>query len=788
MIQRTLTVVGTALLSIGLLSVVPAGAELAPPGWAADAGVTASPTSADEPGVEAPGCDVELPDIELVNLDHDHAGPDGTTVRFDHRVSPIVALANPLTAGRVLTSGITVDIDHLEDQLDFSTELSQFEEQVIVRFFDASGELIAETDPTPDLPDITPYAPFALPSIDLDRPATAIQIVHAAVGTQLNSLAVPCLDFAVVDADSQPADHLTWTLCPVDGQAPPPAGAACGFLSVPENRDDPGSRLISIAFAIVFGERNEADPVVYLEGGPGGAPVANAGIIFDLAMGAASGGRDVIFVDQRGTGYAQPNLNCLRQQDYATEPTTFDTFEEFEAAQLALLDTCHERLVGDGIDLDGYTTVQNAADLADLRLALGYDEWNLFGGSYGTDLALSIMRDAPAGVRSVVLDSVFPPEVNVTAGEDAIGFLNRLDYIADICTDDPVCAAAYPDVRADLIAAVDHLNEQPIPVSGTHIEFLFGVPEGELDGFTLLGGISGDIANPYLPAALHALADDDPGVRSDAADDFLRATTLLLLGLPVDLLDAVPVESEAPPLENEQGDGIEGPVAAAVARGVPGPGLEFSDGFFFTVMCAEEFPFDTGATDYLGGEWSEAIYLYALSLVDQFDFAEECAIFDLAPEDPIVNEPVVSDLPTLVLYTDTDYQTPPEWSELTAARLPNSDLVFFPNLGHVVVFYSSCPQSVMAQFLDDPGGELDTSCVGELVPIFYADTLPDVPPLPPIDLLFSLLEPTEPLIEDVPVEETVTESEAPPAELPPGGDEGAPTVEAPLEDPVAPAR
>jgi pimeloyl-ACP methyl ester carboxylesterase len=555
-----------------------------------------------------------------------------------------------------------------------------------------------------------------LPSVDLPEQATAVQVVHAATGSNLNSTAIPCLDFTSVDADSDPTDFLTWSLCPIDGPAPPPPTAVCGFFAVPENRDDPGTRHINIAFAIVWGDGQFDDPIVYLEGGPGGAPLSVSGIIMELAMGPASGGRDVIFVDQRGTGYAQPNLNCIQQQDHPLEQPSFESAEQATAVFDEFFRNCRDRLGQEAIDLDGYTSVQNSADIADLRIALGYEQWNLFGGSYGSDLALTIMREHPEGVRSVVLDSVFPPEVNPPAGEQAIGYLKQLDGIATRCNVDPVCSRAIPDLRSDLNKAVEHLLVEAPIVSGTEIEVLFGEPERALVAPLFLDILNFDFGNPYIAALVHGLSDDDTTARTAAAQRFFRATALWVLGLPPEVAEDL----------------------QAKYYGVPGEATEFSDGFNLTVLCAEEHPFTDTATAYDGPGWSAAINEFAFSFFD--DFARACGYWDIAPEDPIVTKPVVSDLPTLVVYTDLDYQTVPEWSELAASRLTNADLVLFPNLGHVVTFFGPCPQNVVHQFFDNPGGPLDTSCIDELPPIFYLGVLPDIPPLPPIDEFFDKLD------------------------------------------------
>lgn len=661
-------------------------------------------TAGSEAEPAAPACDVEL-DVKLVNLDHTHA--NGKHV--DHRTSGVITLDQPIPAGRVLTSGITTDLDHLEDEIDFTTEKSQFEEQVRVRFLNADGQTIGTTDPTPDLPDVAPEASFALPSIDLAESAVAIEIVHAANGNGPNSVGVPCMNFKTVGPDSGAGDYVQHASCWGDGLAPPPPDATCGYLAVPENRKVAGSRLINIAFAIFPGDGSKPDPLVYLEGGPGGAPIWVSSLIHDLAMGPVAGDRDVIYVDQRGTGYSYPNLNCPGEEAVTSEEEFFEFVSQ-----------CGKDFQASNVDLNGYTTVQNGHDVADLRIALGLEEWNLFGGSYGTDLGLTIMRDRPEGVRSVVLDSVFPPEVNPVAGDQGIGFLKELDALVARCAADPACGPAFPDIRQNIIDAVDNLNHTPVPVTGTEAEFLFGTPELLVDGVFLLDFLRTpglDLpALPLGPALLNGLANSDPAVREAAIGNFFRSEVFRLLGLPPEIANELKV----------------------AYYGIPGIGTQFSGGFNSAVICAEEFPFSEAATSYSGPGWSPAIEDYASAALELYRIT--CEDWGVEPEDSIVTQPVVSDIETLVLYTDRDYQTVPEWSELAASRLTNAQLVFFPNLGHVVTFYDPCPQYVVSQFLDRPGGLVDTGCVADLPIISYEGELPAIPPLPPIEEFFEQLD------------------------------------------------
>lgn len=333
--RRPLAVLIGAMSAAAVLTVAPVGAQNISSGQADGAAEAES---------AAPVCDVEL-DVELVNLDHTHA--NGTHV--DHRTSGVITLAEPVPAGRVLTSGVTTDLDHLEDEVDFTTEKSQFEEAVRIVFLNGAGDPIATTDATPDLPDVAPFASFALPSVDLAEPALAIEIVHAATGAGLNSLGVPCVNLRPVSPDSAPSDYVQHSYCQIDGLGPPPPEAACGFLAVPENRDVAGSRLINVAFAIFPGDGTKPDPLVYLEGGPGYAPIWVSSLIQEDAMKPAAGGRDVIYIDYRGAGYSWPSLAC------DTQETIFDEFASFEA----FLQACNNRLDRLGVDLNGYNTVRD---------------------------------------------------------------------------------------------------------------------------------------------------------------------------------------------------------------------------------------------------------------------------------------------------------------------------------------------------------------------------------------------------------------------------------------------
>ena len=170
----------------------------------------------------------------------------------------------------------------------------------------------------------------------------------------------------------------------------------CGFLVVPENRRDNGAsssdKEIRIAVAIARVSSGVAlpDPIVFVPGGPSAAAIDPGTIVFLTSVFGAN--RDVIFVDARGTGLSQPRLACPEFDALAV--AAFPNAPP-RAAYLASVRQCRDRLRADGVDLDAYNSAENAEDLDELRIALGYDQWNVLGLSNGGLATLTLMRLHP---------------------------------------------------------------------------------------------------------------------------------------------------------------------------------------------------------------------------------------------------------------------------------------------------------------------------------------------------------------------------------------------------------
>ena len=272
-------------------------------------------------------------------------------------------------------------------------------------------------------------------------------------------------------AEPPPAEPSTfetgdcWWDLPAD--VPPGTGITCGTVAVPADPLEPDGDEVTLAVARLHRDGGDAaaPPIVYLHGGPGGAALESppAG----LARLDALDDRDVIVFDQRGAGRSEPSLNCPEKEEAVLDALgTADPWEDELAANRDAVLACRARLVDEGVDLDLYDTPTSVADMEVLRETFAVDEWNLFGGSYGTRLGLAYARSHPDRVSSLLIDSVYPPEVGGagridTMIDDAIGRLS------DACAEDAECNDAYGDLDEALATAVEGLEGDPEEVTRT---------------------------------------------------------------------------------------------------------------------------------------------------------------------------------------------------------------------------------------------------------------------------------------------------------------------------------
>jgi pimeloyl-ACP methyl ester carboxylesterase len=250
-----------------------------------------------------------------------------------------------------------------------------------------------------------------------------------------------------------------------------------GLLLVPENHDNPDGREIAIAYAVLQrrNKASEAYPVILFSGGPGESSL-DQGLVDFLLKHPFLEERDFILFDQRGIGYSSP-LPDMSMDTFLVMAADADPTRErilMDSVIRKYQELCVER----NADPRFYNTVQNARDVGVLFKHLGYDKYNLFGGSYGTRLARVVQDNFPAYVHASILDSPSP-----LSGDFLI---NRLDSynlaltrIFEYCDKTPECNQKYPDLRSTYLSAIAGLRENPIKTSiNDTIEFAINAQDG----------------------------------------------------------------------------------------------------------------------------------------------------------------------------------------------------------------------------------------------------------------------------------------------------------------------
>lgn len=449
--------------------------------------------------------------------------------------------------------------------------------------------------------------------------------------------------------------------------------AHCGTLSVPETRHryQKHGRRITLAVAIIPAatKRPSGDPIVWLAGGPGDDAVSEIPMALN---GSLNRDRDLIFMSQRGTYSADPELTCRNIDEFVAHSLD-RVFGAPSTGRLHVKETrkCRERLLRRGADLSAYNGTESSADYDDLRKALGIHKWNVFGISYGTDLALQYMRLHPKGIRSVGIDGVLPPSLAggaVTWKAAREGF----DGIFTACARQPACNTRYPHLKATFERLVGDLEAHPVTTTVT-VPGQPGPVKVTLDGGLLVN---------WLTFASHLAA----GVP--------RSIDELAHGNPRRIAEQYAGGKLSP---------------AAIGR--------VSHGLTFGVFCREWTPFESqdevtraGRRYFPSFPRSVLVNAPLLSWMHQ-----DCKAWDVPPADPSIRQRTHSDIPTLVLSGGFDAQTAPSSGAYAGRTLSRSTVVTVPYVAHVVFADSKCAQTMTVSFFDRPDAP-DTRCLAGLKP------------------------------------------------------------------------
>jgi pimeloyl-ACP methyl ester carboxylesterase len=370
--------------------------------------------------------------------------------------------------------------------------------------------------------------------------------------------------------------------------------------------------------------------------------------------------------NQRGAHLNEPSLVCpdltslywsLVKQDLTPHEKADQRVEE----RLK----CHDDLLVRGIDLTAYNTVETAADVNDLRIALGYDQVNLYGTSSGTRTILTMMRNHPEGIRSAILDSVYPPQVGLYSTVSLS--VNRVfSLLFEGCAADPECSQKYPDLEGTFYQLVDDLN-----------------------------------ANPASVELSHGTALVDGGIFMEALWlSFYSVNDIALAPARIDWASQGVFTGLLPWIESLLGDS----------------GTAMAMGFEWAMMCNEEIPFESYE---MGREFAADLPHQIADYFDSYYEFSLCESWRSGQADPVENTAVYSDIPALILSGYYDPVTPPEWSRLAAETLSNHFYYEFIGLSHGIMRSNSCGLEIGLQFINDPSIEPDAGCMSELTAPVY---------------------------------------------------------------------
>lgn len=445
-----------------------------------------------------------------------------------------------------------------------------------------------------------------------------------------------------------------------------------GYLEVLENRNNPEGNKIKLP-VYIFKSRSKnpkKDPIIYTVGGPGSSTMPSAQYMNYYKY---LDDRDFILFEQRGTQYAQPSLDCPEWSEaiYLSSLPNFDEKKRDALFEKAVT-SCKERLRTARINLNSYHTNEIAADIDDLRNALKIETYNLLTISYSTKIAQVLLRDYPEAIRSVVMDSPLPLEVNYD--EESVGnLLETVESLLSDCESDEKCANAFPNLKTRFFNYLKEKTENPLivdvknPITET-METFYLKGEDLITVFT--SSSTNNVAN--VPFEIEKLLTNDlSSVKEQLSNLFKKPTTF-------------------------KGSGI---------------------GMRLSVWCAEEYPFnDQSIIAAVTNKHPET-----KGLSPAVFKSEICKIWNVQKMKPIENKAVKSSIPVLLLNGQYDSETPVKWALSMKKNFPNSHHVIFKGWKHTVTtnWSNQCAMEAANDFFNNPDQKPRPACFEQIQPLEF---------------------------------------------------------------------
>jgi len=460
---------------------------------------------------------------------------------------------------------------------------------------------------------------------------------------------------------SQENNILWLSLCPdfsKTGKAPVEQNAQCGSFEVKENPQDQNSKTIALNVLRIpaVNPVPEKNPLFVIAGGPGQSAVVVAQSMHSLFRDVRKN-RDIVFVDQRGTGKSNP-FPC----EFDTESTKPMPIAEEEALGREAVKQCIEKIKDHAAY---YTTNYAVQDLDAVRVALGYEKINLWGGSYGSRVVLEYLRRYPSHIRASVIDGVAPVAIALPWSMEADG-LAALQAINKQCANTPACLTHFGDITQKAQAISSRLLANPQAIKITHPrtqeKVSVNMTAQDFSGVIRLALYSRDLSS-LLP---QVISDADAG-------DYSVLASLIYLAKS---------KSEM-------------------------AGINY--GMHYTVVCNEDYPL------YKNKPATDANVFLNTQMVQKY--SEVCEHWPRAQLPADYWAPIESDSPVLALSGAVDPVTPPYWGEQVKAGLTNLTHIVAPGGHHIVTSEGCIAQLITAFIAKGDGKELDASCAKNIQPL-----------------------------------------------------------------------
>lgn len=477
--------------------------------------------------------------------------------------------------------------------------------------------------------------------------------------------------------------------CPDDVTSLIVVQVSCGFLTVLEDRGKPGGRTIQLFVARIDppGGTTTADPVTTL------GHLANQSDFVAMSQSGQRMHRVLFLVDLRGIGHSKPSLDCPEVSAVSPELAGFRVRDPARVSVLrSAVSACHDRLVGQGIDLAGYGIAANASDLEDLRTTLGIAKWNINTNGDANRIAFEVARRFPGGLRSMIIDSPSLPDPDfLTIGPAALDF--AISGMVAACVAQSACKGSFADVGKSIRDAVARLDAKPLTfdVTGTVTAIQLGHPIRVIvDGAALLRwirwslGSQGGKGAAAIPATVRSVLDGK-----------LSATDPVVIGLASDVGDCLGLltSCEAP-----------------------------NFGALYSIVCGDV----AGQIDQSRLDGSIDARPAYMDVFSPSPLLAPCAVWGVSPAPGSSVGSATGGIPALVLRGEFDpYSAPMSEVVKATAGARNVYPIDVPDQSYNALGYTECPRTIRNAWIDAPNAPpADTSCLANIPPIDLSGTSP----------------------------------------------------------------